>query len=49
MRVLLDVNRRALELTDAAAPDSALATPRRVNFGVYVFDEHEPPTPGEPS
>ena len=45
MRVLLDVNRRALELTDQE-PDEAVAQPRRVNFGVYVFDENEPPAVG---
>ena len=44
MQALLDVNRHALELTasdtnDAAAPPAS----RRVNFGVYVFDDTDPP------
>jgi hypothetical protein len=42
MRVLLDVNRQALELTESAS-DTDPAEQRRINFGVYVFDENEPP------
>jgi hypothetical protein len=42
MRVLLDVNRRALELSESE-PSTAAACPRRVNFGVYVFDDDAPP------
>jgi Family of unknown function (DUF6502) len=45
IRVLLDVNRRALELTDSA-PDPGEPARRRINFGIYVFDEDEPPTAG---
>jgi hypothetical protein len=40
MRLLLDVNRRAQELT-AAAPASEPEQPQRINFGVYLFDEDE--------
>lgn len=40
MRALLDVNRKALELTDSV-PDACPAEARRVNFGVYVFDASE--------
>jgi hypothetical protein len=40
MQVLLDVNRRAIELT-ASTPEVTEA--RRVNFGVYLFDENEDP------
>jgi hypothetical protein len=40
IRVLLDVNRLAQELTEAA-PGSDPVQPRRINFGVYVFDEDE--------
>jgi hypothetical protein len=42
MRVLLDVNRLAQELTEAN-PDTDPAQPRRINFGIYVFDEDERP------
>jgi hypothetical protein len=53
MRVLLDVNRQAIELTESAddaepAEDADPAEQRRINFGVYVFDENEPPPPGRP-
>jgi hypothetical protein len=40
MRVLLEVNRYALELTESD-PDAAPANGRRVNLGVFVFNEHE--------
>ena len=46
MRALLDVNRRALELTAETTSDGHGSATQRVNFGVYVFDEHEPPIPG---
>jgi hypothetical protein len=42
MRVLLDVNRLAQELTEAN-PDTDPQQPRRINFGIYVFDEDERP------
>jgi hypothetical protein len=45
MRVLLEVNRLAQELTEAA-PDADPATAQRINFGVYVFDENEQFTGG---
>lgn len=45
MQVLLDVNRRALELTEAAA-DTNEPTPRRINLGIYVFDADDPLTAG---
>jgi hypothetical protein len=48
MRVLLEVNRRALELT-GSEPEAATPAARRVNFGVYVFDEQERPTGGSAS
>jgi hypothetical protein len=57
MRVLLDVNRQAIELTesapDADPPDPDSLDPdttqqRRINFGVYVFDENEPAPTGRP-
>lgn len=37
MQVLLDVNRRALEMTEPAL-DNFVLTPRRINLGIYVFD-----------
>jgi hypothetical protein len=40
MRVLLDVNRRAQELTETTG-EADPAQPCRINFGVYVFDEKE--------
>jgi hypothetical protein len=46
MQVLLDVNRRALELT-ASTPE--VTQTRRVNFGVYLFDENEHPGAGAAS
>ena len=45
MRALLDVNRRAQELTDAT-PDTDPTEPGRINFGVYVFEETERPAAG---
>jgi hypothetical protein len=42
MRLLLDVNRRAQELTDAD-PQSAPNASGRINVGIYVFDETERP------
>ncbi len=44
-RLLLDVNRRALELVDAQEAESgpaALAPTRRVNLGLYLYVEDEP-------
>jgi hypothetical protein len=41
MQVLLDVNRRALEMTEAT-PDVGVLTPRRINLGIYVFDDDDP-------
>ena len=37
MQVLLDVNRRALEMTESSL-DTVVLTPRRINLGIYVFD-----------
>lgn len=45
MRVLLEVNRRALELT-GSDPDASPADGRRVNLGVFVFNEGESPVTG---
>lgn len=45
MRVLLDVNRLAQELTEAD-PASEPTQPRRINFGIYIFDEAERPPAG---
>jgi hypothetical protein len=45
MQVLLDVNRRALELTETAA-DLDEPTQRRINLGIYVFDADDPLTAG---
>jgi hypothetical protein len=45
MRVLLDVNKLAQELTEAS-PDAEPRQPRRINFGIYVFDEDERPAAG---
>jgi Family of unknown function (DUF6502) len=42
MRLLLDVNRRAQELTEAD-PQSAPNASGRINVGIYVFDETERP------
>ena len=45
-RLLLDVNRTALGIADANDQRAASAPPsstRRVNFGVYVYVEDEPP------
>jgi hypothetical protein len=47
MRVLLEVNRRALELIEST-PDTGPAAQRRINFGVYVFDGDEQPSGGGP-
>lgn len=44
-KVLLEVNRRAIEIAagdPAAEPEAA----HRVNFGVYVFDDDDPPGDG---
>jgi hypothetical protein len=41
MQVLLDVNRRALQITEST-PDSDVLTPRRINLGIYVFDDDDP-------
>jgi hypothetical protein len=47
MRVLLDVNRLAQEMTDATgAAQATEAAAGRINFGVYVFDETEQPAAG---
>ena len=40
MRALLDVNRRALALTEMES--DAAESHQRVNFGVYVFQQDEP-------
>ncbi len=48
MRVLLDVNRHALEMTQLVSETDALAQ-RRVNFGIYVFGDIEPPVAGAAS
>ena len=45
VRVLLDVNRLAQELTEAA-PDAEPKRPQRINFGIYLFDEEDRPTAG---
>jgi hypothetical protein len=45
MRLLLDVNRLAQELTEAA-PELDPEQPRRINFGIYLFDEGERPAAG---
>ena len=42
-RLLLDVNRAALALLDAPAEGAAAAPTRRVNLGVYLFDEDDAP------
>jgi hypothetical protein len=42
MRVLLDVNRLAQELTEAT-PEPDPGARQRINFGIYVFDEEERP------
>lgn len=46
MRALLAVNSRAIELLDDPGPGPS-AERRRVNFGVYVFGEAEPPAAGD--
>jgi hypothetical protein len=50
MNVLLDINRRAQELTGATRAPGAEPTDGkesgRINFGVYVFDEIERPSGG---
>ena len=46
MRALLDVNRRALELTADAKPAADGFAEQRVNFGAYVFEERETPAAG---
>jgi len=45
MRVLLDVNRLAQELTEADS-DAEPSQPRRINFGIYLFDDAELPPAG---
>jgi hypothetical protein len=40
MRVLLDINRRAQELTEAT-PEADATETGRINFGIYVFDDNE--------
>jgi hypothetical protein len=40
-RVLLDVNRQALELIQSE-PATDQDEPRRINFGIYVFDDGTP-------
>jgi hypothetical protein len=47
MQVLLDVNRRALEMTENT-PDSVVLTARRINLGIYVFDDEDPAAEGAP-
>ncbi len=46
MRLLLDVNRLAQELTKAA-PDSEPQRPQRINLGIYLFDEEDRPAAGD--
>ena len=46
MRVLLEVNKLAQELTETALEADPKA-PGRINFGVYVFDEKERPAGGQ--
>jgi hypothetical protein len=41
MRLLLDVNRLAQELTETA-PEPDPEQLQRINLGIYLFDEHEP-------
>jgi hypothetical protein len=43
MRALLDVNRRALELTEEEPREGDGQAAQRVNFGVYVFDAPDAP------
>ena len=48
-RLLLDVNRLALELVDAEEPEAGPVAPaptRRVNLGVYLYAEDEPAPTG---
>jgi hypothetical protein len=40
VRVLLDINRRAQELTEAT-PETDSTETGRINFGIYVFDDNE--------
>jgi hypothetical protein len=42
IRVLLEVNRHALELT-GDTPGAVPVQSRRINFGIYMFDESESP------
>jgi hypothetical protein len=44
VQMLLEVNRRAMEI--AEAHDPPVGPTRRVNLGVYLFAEDEPPPPG---
>jgi 16S rRNA G966 N2-methylase RsmD len=43
MRLLVEINRRALDLIEAPGASVAPGTPtRRVNLGVYLYIEDEP-------
>ena len=39
--LLLDINRQAMALAEASVPEGGVS--RRVNFGIYVLSEDEPP------
>jgi Family of unknown function (DUF6502) len=45
MRVLVDVNRRALEMTETM-PEADDLAPRRINLGIYLFDDDDLSTAG---
>jgi hypothetical protein len=45
VRVLLEANRLALELVGDEAAAREAGPTQRLNFGIYVFSEDEPPTP----
>jgi hypothetical protein len=48
VRALLEVNRKALELVDAATSEDGNAT-HRLNFGTFVFNENDIPTHDQPA
>jgi len=45
-QLMLEINRRAVELTDEAEKNQSdrVGPTRRLNLGVYMFVEDEPPT-----
>ena len=49
VRMLLEANRLALELTEGEAATIASAPTRRVNFGVYIYLEDEPRAAAPPA